>query len=167
MKTIGINSIEVVIIIILIYGILKFWNWKLKGGYNLEPSNKSYGIFLFCQIITILFMTISGLDPQISPYMENMNFFGKDSFNLWSVIGIQFFGITILFMLSNNIGNLLFKIAFPTANGLFEDIRENNKTATLIASAIIFSIGYSSSFFILRPFILEWVTKNAGLVPLN
>jgi Sec-independent protein secretion pathway component TatC len=83
------------------------------------------------------------------------------------VIGIQIFGLTVLFMLSNIIGNLLFKVAYPTVNGLFEDIREDNITSTLVASAIIFSIGYSSSYFVLRPFILDWVSKNAGLIPLN
>jgi len=167
MKTIGVNAIEVVIAIGLIYGILKYWNWKLKGGYDLESTNRSYGIFLFSQIIMMLFMVISGLDPQNQAYMEHMNFFCEGSFDLWSVIGIQIFGLTVLFMLSNIIGNLLFKVAYPTVNGLFEDIREDNITSTLVASAIIFSIGYSSSYFVLRPFILDWVSKNAGLIPLN
>lgn len=167
MKTIGVNAIEVIITIGLIYGILKYWNWKLKGGYDLETTNRSYGVFLFSQILTILFMIISGLDPQNQAYMEHMNFLGDGAFDLWSVIGIQIFGLTLLFMVSNIIGTLLFKTAFPTKNGLFEDIREDNLTPTLVASGIIFAVGYTSSLYVLRPFILDWVSRNAGLIPLN
>ena len=167
MKTIGVNAIEVIITIGFIYGVLKYWNWKLKGGYDIEITNRSYGVFLFSQIFTMLFMIISGLDPQNQAYMERMNFFGDKAFDLWTVIGIQIFGLTLLFMLSNIIGTLLFKIAFPTKNGLFEDIREDNLSATLVASAIIFTVGYTSSMYVLRPFILDWVSRNAGLIPLN
>jgi len=161
MKTIGVNAIG------FIYGVLKYWNWKLKGGYDIEITNRSYGVFLFSQIFTMLFMIISGLDPQNQAYMEHMNFFGDKAFDLWTVIGIQIFGLTLLFMLSNIIGILLFKIAFPTKNGLFEDIREDNLSATLVASVIIFTVGYTSSMYVLRPFILDWVSRNAGLIPLN
>jgi hypothetical protein len=167
MKTIGVNAIEVIITIGFIYGVLKYWNWKLKGGYDIEITNRSYGVFLFSQIFTMLFMIISGLDPQNQAYMEHMNFFGDKAFDLWTVIGIQIFGLTLLFMLSNIIGILLFKIAFPTKNGLFEDIREDNLSATLVASVIIFTVGYTSSMYVLRPFILDWVSRNAGLIPLN
>ena len=167
MKTIGVNAIEVIITIGFIYGVLNYWNWKLKGGYDIEITNRSYGVFLFSQIFTMLFMIISGLDPQNQAYMEHMNFFGDKAFDLWTVIGIQIFGLTLLFMLSNIIGTLLFKIAFPTKNGLFEDIREDNLSATLVASAIIFTVGYTSSMYVLRPFILDWVSRNAGLIPLN
>ena len=167
MKTIGVNAIEVIITIGFIYGVLKYWNWKLKGGYDIEITNRSYGVFLFSQIFTMLFMIISGLDPQNQAYMEHMNFFGDKAFDLWTVIGIQIFGLTLLFMLSNIIGTLLFKIAFPTKNGLFEDIREDNLSATLVASVIIFTVGYTSSMYVLRPFILDWVSRNAGLIPLN
>ena len=39
MKTIGVNAIEVIITIGFIYGVLKYWNWKLKGGYDIEITN--------------------------------------------------------------------------------------------------------------------------------
>jgi hypothetical protein len=167
MKTVGVNAIEVIIIIGFIYGILKYWNWKLRGGYDIEITNRSYGLFLVGQILTILIMTTSGQDPQNQAYLEHMNFFGDKAFDLWSIIGIQIFGITLLFMLSNIIGTLLFKIAFPTKNGLFEDIRADNLTSALVASGIIFALGYASSIYILRPFILNWLSGNAGLIPMN
>jgi hypothetical protein len=167
METIGKNAIEVLMTIGLLYGTLKYWNWKLRGGYDISNTNKAYGIFLFGQISCLLFMITNGLDPQNHAYMEHMNLFGEGAFDLWSVLGIQLFGLILLFMLANVIGTILFNVGFQSENGLYEELREENLTAALVASSIIFTVGYTSSFYILRPFILDWVSRNAGLIPLN
>jgi hypothetical protein len=167
MGNIGKNAIEVLMTVVLLYGLLKYWNWKLKGGYDINSSNKAYGIFLLGQTLCMLFMIISGLDPQNQAYIENMNLIGGGAFDLWAIIGIQLFGLILLYMLSNVIGTLLFKVGFPGENTLFEELRDGNISAALVSVALIFTIGYTSSYYVLRPFILDWVSRNAGLIPLN
>jgi len=167
METMKINVIEVLITIGLIYGILKYWNWKLIGGYDIERTNKALGIFMLGQLLNVLAMSINSVDPQVQSYMENMSFFGSGALDLWAFIGISVFGLSILFMLSNVIGVLIFNVGFKSENGLFEEIRDENISSTIVASAIIFAVGFTSSYFILRPFILDWVSSHAGLIPLN
>lgn len=167
MGKIAANSMEVLITIGLIYGVLKYWNWKLVGGYDVETKNRSYGIFVFGQIATMFAIIIEGLDPQNSAYLENLSMFSDGAYDYWSVLGVQLFGFILLFMTSNIIGHLLFRIGFDKNNSLYETIREDNTTPVLVATVVIFVIGFVSSAYVLRPFIFDWISRNAALIPMN
>ncbi len=161
-----INAIEVLITLVLIYGILLYWKRKLIRGYDIEHSNLAYTVFISSQILTILFMVMFSIDPQNSAYLETLTLFGKGADDLWTALSIQLFGLSFLFILSNAVGHLLFRTTI-NKDGLYEDIRSNVISSSIIASVIIFSIGLTASNFILKPFIYNWISSHAGLTPLN
>ncbi len=166
MESTMMNGMEILLVIALIYGVLKYWKWKLQGGYDVDPKNKAYGIFVGGQVLTIFLMLMGSIDPQISAYLEGLSLFGEGAFDFWTVIGVQLFGIVLLFMLSNVIGHLLFNITLKEQDGLHEEIKSENTSAVIIAAIIILVIGYSASYFVLRPYIFDWINSNAGLTPI-
>lgn len=161
-----INAIEVLITLVLIYGILLYWKRKLIRGYDIDQSNLSYTVFISSQILTILFMVLFSIDPQNSAYLETLTLFGEGADDLWTTLSIQLFGLSFLFILANVLGHLLFRSAINN-NGLYQEIRSNVLSASIMASVIVFSIGTVASNFVLKPFIYDWISSHAGLIPLN
>ena len=167
METSMINSLEVVITIVLIYGVLLYWKRKLIRGNDIESSSIAYAIFISSQILTILFMVLFSIDPQNSAYLESLTLFSKGADNLWTTMSIQLFGLAFLFILANSIGHLLFKVSKNDQNGLYSDLRANKISSSIVVSVIIFTIGVVASNFILKPFIFNWISEHVGIIPLN
>jgi hypothetical protein len=86
MEKAGMNSIEVLMTIGLVYGMLKFWKWKLQGGYDIELNNNAYGIFLGGQLLALLLIIVGSIDPQNSAYLEGLTMFGDGALNYWTAI---------------------------------------------------------------------------------
>ena len=118
MGKIMMNSIEVLILVGMIYGLLRYWRWKLMLGYDVVLENRAFGIFTAGQIITLLIILLSSIDPQNSAYLETLSFFGKGAMDFWTVIGVQLFGVVLLFMLANVVGHLLIRMILNNNNGL-------------------------------------------------
>jgi Sec-independent protein secretion pathway component TatC len=57
-------------------------------------------------------------------------------------------------------------VGYQSEKGLYEEIKEDNLAASLIASFLILTIGFVLSHFVLNPFIFEWISKNAQFIPL-
>lgn len=166
MGKIMMNSIEVLILVGMIYGLLRYWRWKLMLGYDVVLENRAFGIFTAGQIITLLIILLSSIDPQNSAYLETLSFFGKGAMDFWTVIGVQLFGVVLLFMLANVVGHLLIRMILNNNNGLYDEIKNENVSLSLIVTACILSIGFISSSFVLKPYIFDYISSKAGLVPL-
>ena len=167
METSIINALEVVITIVLIYGALLYWKRKLLRGYDIESSSIAYTVFISSQILTILFMVLFSIDPQNSAYLESLTLFSKGADNLWTTMSIQLFGLTFLFILSNVVGHLLFKVSKNDHEDLYSELSANKLSSSIVASVIIFAIGVVTSNFILKPFIYNWISEHVGIIPLN
>jgi len=159
------NSIEVLTLVGMIYGLMRYWRWKLMFGYDIVLQNHAYGIFTAGQIVTLLIIMSSSIDPQNSVYIETLSFFGKGALDFWTVIGIQLFGVVFLFMLANIFGHLLIRMVLNN-NGLYDEIKDGNISVSLIVTSFILSIGFVSSSFVLKPYIFDYISSKANLVPL-
>ena len=123
MEKIMLDSIVVIITMGLIYGMLKYWNNKLRKGYGIERGNKAFGIFISFQILSVLLIVIQGVDPQNSFYLEGLSMFGKRAYEYWSIVGVQGAGFFIVLVLANLIGHLLFSIGYQSEKSLYEEIK--------------------------------------------
>ena len=106
MENLLINVIEISLLLSLLYGVLKYWIWNFLKK-NIPTNNKIFGLFLFFQIVTMLVMINSVNDQQNQSYIEQMELFGNKSMSIWSVFGVQIFGLAFLYMLSNIFSFLL------------------------------------------------------------
>ena len=167
MSKIILNSIEVLVAIGLMYGVFKYWNRKLRLAYSIERKNRAFGIFMFFQVITLMAIIISGVDPQNSVYLEGLSMFGVGAYKYWSIVGVELFGFTIVYILANLFGHILFSAGYQSENSLYEEIKDDNWSVVMIASALILSLGYLGSSFVLKPFIFDWISRNAAFIPLT
>jgi uncharacterized membrane protein YjfL (UPF0719 family) len=166
MGKIMMNSMEILILVGLIYGLLRYWKWKLMIGYDVLLENRAFGIFMTGQVLTLLIILVSSIDPQNSSYLESLSWFGKGAMDYWTVIGVKLFGIVILYMLANVAGHLLIRIVLTDDRGLYDEIRNENNSVALIVSVCVLAVGFISSSFVLKPYIFDWISSKAGLVPL-
>jgi hypothetical protein len=164
MEKVAINFIEIGIIIGLIYSVLKYWALKFKKHLILL-ENRLFGIFIFFQIITLVLMIVNTLDQQNQSYIEQMDLFGNKSIVLWEVFGVQTFGLSLLFIVSNILSFLLVRIIFQVK--LFDEFNNQNTSIILIVSSVTFTLGIITSTYLLKPFLLNFLTQNIGLIPLN
>lgn len=166
MGKIVLNSIELIMLVGMVYGLLRYWRWKLMFGYDILPDNRAFGIFTAGQIITLLLILLSSIDPQNSAYLETLSFFGNGALDFWTVIGFQLFGVVLLFIFANVVGHLLIRMILNKNHGLYEEIKNESFSIVLIVTACILSIGYISSYFVLKPYIFDFISSKADLVPL-
>lgn len=166
METILINVIEISLMISLIYGVLKYWTWRFNKK-NISTNSNIFGLFIFFQISTLIVMIYSAIDIQNQSYIEQMDLFGQKSISIWSVYGIQTFGIAFLFMISNILSILIVKITNPTKTELFEEIKNENYSLILISSVLTLSLGFITSNYILKSVLLNWLTQNVSLIPIH
>ena len=161
-----INVIEISLLLSLLYGILKYWIRRFSKK-NIPTNNKIFGLFLFFQILTMLLMINSVNDQQNQSYIEQMEIFGDKSMTIWSVFGVQVFGLAFLYMISNILSFLLIKITFPLKGEIYEEIKTENYSLILTLCALTLSIGFITSSFILKPILFNWLIQNVSLIPLN
>lgn len=161
------NSMEVLIAIGLLYGMFKYWNKKLRLTYEIESSNRAFGLFLFFQVITMIVVIIEGIDPQSAMYMEDLTMFGNGAYEFWSIVGVKIIGFIAVFILANLFGHILFSAGYQSEKPLYEQVKEDNWQVVLIACGLILTFGLLISYFVLRPFMLEWISSNATFIPLT
>lgn len=149
------------------YLLFRFWNRRVRLNYSIDPTNKTYPIFLSMQVLTMLVVIINGIDPQSAIYLEGLSMFGVGAYDYWSIVGVELVGFAIVFTLANAIGHVLFISGFKSEKGLYEEIKRDNWSVVLIASTLILAFGYLGSHFVLKPFIFDWVSRNAVLIPLS
>jgi ABC-type uncharacterized transport system permease subunit len=166
MENLLINVIEISLLLSLLYGVLKYWIWNFLKK-NIPTNNKIFGLFLFFQIVTMLVMINTVNDQQNQSYLEQMEIFGDKSISIWSVFGVQIFGLAFLYMLSNILSFLLIKITFPIKTEVYEEIKSENYSLILTLCALVISIGFITSSYILKPILLNWLSQSVGLIPLK
>lgn len=166
MENLLINVIEISLLLSLLYGVLKYWIWNFLKK-NIPTNNKIFGLFLFFQIVTMLVMINAVNDQQNQSYIEQMELFGNKSMSIWSVFGVQIFGIAFLYMLSNIFSFLLIRITFPLKTEIYEEIKSENYSLILTLCALVLSIGFITSSYILKPILLNWLSQSVGLIPIK
>ena len=167
MEKIALNLVEIVMAIGLMFATLRYWNNKLRKGYDIGGKNKSYSVFIGFQMLTIIVIMLYGIDPQNSLYLEGLSLFESGAREYWSIIGVQLMGFVLVFILANLIGHILFKVGYLSENGLYKEIKNDNIAASIIVSTIIFSTAILISHFVLKAFLFDWVSRNAALIPLT
>jgi hypothetical protein len=166
MENLLINVIEISLLLSLLYGVLKYWIWNFLKK-NIPTNNKIFGLFLFFQIVTMLVMINAVNDQQNQSYIEQMELFGNKSMSIWSVFGVQIFGLAFLYMLSNIFSFLLIRITFPLKTEIYEEIKSENYSLILTLCALVLSIGFITSSYILKPILLNWLSQSVGLIPIK
>jgi len=167
MEKILAHSIELVITCGLIFGVISFWNRRIKSKYHLENNDTAYSIFLFSQILAIVLIVVEGIDPQNGQIMSNMNPFEEQATKFWTIQGIYVLGFVLIYILS-----IVFTIIISTTTGVIDKtigdaIGKSNWQSTFLFGTISVAISFVFSLFVLRPFIFEWIANNAQFVPLN
>ncbi|ASS49919.1 MAG: hypothetical protein A3D31_10085 [Candidatus Fluviicola riflensis] len=151
----------------LIYTVLTFWRRQLQKAYFLESSNKAYALFVTMQLLGLLLIVLQGIDPQGLVYMEDLSPFGAKSKGFWTFYGFQAIGFLFTYLVSVVLSQMVFKATFKSGKGLYKEISEDNWAPALIAGMIMVFFGAIISGIILRPLLLDWVSRNVGLVPLQ
>jgi len=151
----------------LIYTVLTFWRRQLQKAYFLESTNKAYALFVVMQILSVLLIVLQGIDPQGLVYMEALTPFGANATGFWTCYGFQAIGFLFTYLVAVILSQVVFKSTFKSANGLYKEISEDNWAPALVAGAITVFFGAIISGIILRPLLLDWVSRNIGLVPLQ
>lgn len=166
MEKVGMNMIEIILLIGLIYGVIRYWKWKLEGGYDLTLENLSYATFLGGQILCVLLLIIGSVDEQILIYMEGLNLFGAGAFSFWTMLGLQLFGIVFLYMLSMVASHLLFNITLKKELSIYHEFKNNSIGVALILTIISISICFVAANYVLKPFLFDWIMKQSKLIPM-
>lgn len=158
---------ELIIASGLIYTILNFWKRRMQKPYGIESTNKAYGLFLATQIITLLLIVWLAIDPQSLVYMEDLQPTGAGSGLFWTFYGFQIIGFLITYLLSAIMARLIFRYAFQSGKDLNKEISEDNWGPGLIVGCMTIFFGVIVSGFLLRSVVWEWISGNAGFVPLQ
>lgn len=166
MGKIAIHMTEVLMLIVLLFGTSKYWTWKLRKGYNIENKNISYSIFVSLQFLTMAMMTFLSADAQNSSYIESLSLIGNEAGEFWSYIGVNIFGLVFLMMIANIIGHLMYTITMKAELSFYEEIMENNIAPVILCGILILLLGTALSIYILKPYLLDWISSNSNLVPL-
>jgi len=166
MEKIVIHLTEVLMLIVLLFGTSKYWTWKLRKGYNIENKNISYSIFVSIQFLTMAMMTFLSADAQNSSYIESLSLIGDGAWECWTYLGINIFGLVFLMMIANIIGHLMYAITMKEELSLYEEIMENNIAPVILCSILILIFGILLSIYILKPYLLDWISSKSNLVPL-
>jgi hypothetical protein len=166
MENIMMNTTEILIFVGLLFGIIKFWKWKLNLKLDLQTTNIAFGVFLSGQILSITFILFFSMDPQNDAYLESLSWYDEGAINFWNIIGIQISGVLIIYYLTNIIVNILVKILLNNNISIYEDIKNQNLSILIISSVSLISVGFISSIVVLRPFIFDWIAEKATLVPI-
>lgn len=161
------NSMEVVLIVGLVYASLKYWNNKLGNGYGIGNNNRAFGIFQGAQIISIFGLVYVGLDPQNSLYMEECTLTGYGAKDYWSLIGVELVLFIAVYILANLISHLVFKLSRKAEIGLYVELKNDNVASAMVYSVLMIITSISISYFVLKPFLFDWVSRNAPLIPLS
>jgi hypothetical protein len=166
MEKVGMNMIEVILLIGLMYGVIRYWKWKLQGGYDLSLENLSYGIFLGGQLLSVFLMVISSVDEQILIYLEGLKVFGSGSLDFWTMLGVQLFGIVFLYMLSNVVVHLLYNSTLKRELSIYHELKNNNYSVALLLVILTLCVTHVTAVYVLKPFLFDWVSQQAKLIPM-
>ena len=167
MERITLFATELIIAAGLIYTVLTFWKRQLQKTYFLESNNKAYALFIVMQILGLLTIVVQGIDPQGLVYMEDLSPFGANAREFWTFYGFQVLGFLLTYLLSIRLAQIVFKSTFKSDKGLYKEISEDNWAPALIAGIVMVFFAAIISGIILRPLLLDGVSRHAGLVPLQ
>lgn len=167
MEKVIIHLCQVLFLIGLLFGIIRYWRWKLGKGYAIPLNNKSYGLFLAMQLLTVFIMIFMSSDTQNELYLESLNPFGKDAIDFWEYIAIQLFGVVFLMMIANVVGHLMYQITLKKEMSLYEEIMQDHITPSLIVSLTIFIIGLFLSTQLLKPYLFDLISETPSILPMN
>lgn len=164
----SVQLIEVLIVIVYIFGMLRYWNWKLKNGYSLGNENLAYGIFLGGQLLGSFIILWQGIDPQASSYLEGHTLFGKHAWELWSYFGMCLFGFALTHILAHFTSLLVVNFSVLPDGGLYEEIRGESIGAGVIGAMAMVVMSFTWTYFVMRPFLFEWALElQTGIITLN
>ncbi len=167
MEKILAHSIELIITCGLIFGVLTYWNKKIKTTYHLEKDNLAYTLFILSQLLAIVFIVVEGIDPQNGQIMSNMHPFKEQSAKFWAIQGVYLIGFVLVYILSLVMTTIISITTGFIDKSIASEIEKVNWQSTLIYGSILIAISYVFSLFVLRPFLVEWIANNAQFVPLS
>lgn len=166
MEKVIIHSLEILLFIGLLFGVIKYWSWKLGKGYDISLQNRSYGLFMGMQLLTLTLMMFLSTDSQNAVYLESYTMVGTGASEYWSYLGVHMFGLVFLLMIANVIGHLMYMITLKEELSLYEEIMEDHLTPAMVASLVILISGLVLSTYLLKPYLFDWISDTQKIIPM-
>lgn len=123
-----------------VLALLKYWNRKLHQKYSLEENNLSYGIYLASQLIGFSILYSMAVEPLLV-LKTTLEISSKSaSFtDLSQYLGLFLVIVLVFFTVIVSAATLGYKVFTGNRSGLFDAIKVNNKSASLIVASLIIS----------------------------
>lgn len=160
-------SFDLIIFILIVFVSVQYWNRNLKKKHLISESNQSYSLFLLVHIISIFVIVFMGNDPQNEMYLNQFNTNSISTHFFWELTGIKLFSYLISYFVSIVFSFFLFKVSKLSTNKLFDLVESNQWDKILVFGGFLITISLIISHFILRPFVFEWLSSLAPMIPLN
>lgn len=160
------DVVQLIIVIAIIYGIVRYWNNRLSTKYMISAENKSYKLFLTGQVSSVLVTVFYSVDPQNNVYLKRYSLLGNGAMEFWSVIGVEIVAFILMLIVANLVGHLLYALSKQGDKSLYEQILNDDWSASILFSMMVVTISAIGSNFVLRPFLLDWISSNSGFIPL-
>jgi hypothetical protein len=167
MEKIVLFTTELLIATGLLLSVLNFWRRQIQKAYFLENTNRAYAMFVAAQCVALLLILLEAVDPQGLVYMETLTPFGGNPSDFWAYYGFQTVGLLVTYIVAVLLAQAALRSALTTIKGLYKEISEDNCPPALIAGTLTIVFGTVLSNVVLRPLLLDLVSRNAGFVPLQ
>lgn len=150
----------------LIYGLLLYWKRRVMEKEHIPETSRAAGLYLGAQVLSILFIVLLGLDPQTEMYMKELKPFGENYAEFWSDYGVITAGYVVAFILANFFTMILFKYTNWSGIGLYEELRTDDVANIIAPSIMVIAFAIVLAQYSLKPFLLDWISRHAALIPL-
>jgi hypothetical protein len=167
MEKIIVHSLFVIVLIALCILVNRYWNKQIVKKFQFQEINAGYSLFISGQFIALCIALFTALDVQGLTFLESMEPFGRDFQIYWSVFGVLTVSILFVYAISTLIAILVHKGSLPGKKDWQEEINDNNWAAILPIVTLTILLTASFSYFVVRPYIFDWISGSVGFVPLN
>lgn len=167
MEKIIVHSLFVIVFIALCILVNRYWNKQIVKKFQFQEINTGYSLFISGQFIALFVALFASLDVQALMFLETMEPFGRDFQLYWSVFGVLTVSVLFVYAISALIAMLVHKATLPGKKDWQEEINDNNWAAILPLVTLTILLSVSFSYFVVKPYIFDWISGSVGFVPLN
>lgn len=154
------------ITILLVVGVLKYWRNKFQKEQLLKSDNKSYSLFLFSQLSSILIIVFYGVDAQNYSYLKDLSIMGEHAGDYWGYFSIELFSFVLSYIVIVIFSFLIYKTSIPSENELKDEIFKGNWSPVLIFFGVQLALSVVIASFVLRPFLFDWASGLRTVLPI-
>ena len=101
------------ITILMVVGVLKYWRNKFQKDQLMKSVNKSYSLFLFSQLTTVLLIVFLGVDTQNYAYLKDLSIMGENAGGYWGYFSLELFTFVLTYIVVLLFSFMIYKISIP------------------------------------------------------